>query len=211
MGRTKIKTLTIGLLMTLGGLTACNRVGDQYCDVGSVPEDAADQCPYGTANNVHVELVPCPEIPKSQDCTTELSWSHDIWPLLVKGPATPAQEMAGELGGGSCAAGNNCHDHGQSRGVQLNKPDPKQPFVFEDAAWNVLTHYRGGQDTTYLGSRNSWILCNLQPRNAAGGITMPPSKEGLSKASFDYIKKWAECDQKQYTIAEQMMRNPGGT
>lgn len=209
MGWTKIKTLTFSLLMTLGGLTACNRVGDQYCDVGSNPDDPSDQCPYGIANKVNVDLEPCPPIPPRQDsCDPMVSWTSTIWPLLTASPT--AKE--GEIAGGGCAQGGNCHDQGQSRGVLLTKFDPKDPFPAADAAWNVLTSYRGGQASTYLGTRDSWILCNLQGRAQPGGVgvTMPPTKEGLNPAALDKVRKWAECDQRQYTEMEKMMMG-GGT
>jgi hypothetical protein len=203
MGRTKIKTFIFGLLMTLGGLPACNRVGDQYCDVGSDPADSLDQCPYGTANNVHVDPEPCAPIARQNvGCDDLVSWKSTIWPLLIK-PEKPSDEMPDDDRGGGCANTGSCHNTGQSRGVKLTAD--------ADAAWVVLSNYLGGRPTHYLDDgEDSWILCNLQSRNPGGGVTMPPTKEGLDPTTFDRVRKWAECGQRQYTDAEAMMMTPGG-
>jgi len=199
MRRTKIKTLPLGLLMALGGLTGCNRVGDAYCDTDIAPGDPRyyDVCPYGIATDSKPQFddAKCPEIPEKQsgDCQN-ISWCGTIWPRLQQ----PGGDPLGD-GGGSCASGA-CHQYGNYRGVILTS-NAKDAYEF-------LKNYQGGQPTFYLGNKNSWILCNLTQNHPGGGVTMPPGG-ALPTATFDLVQTWAQCGQVYETDQEKVNGQDG--
>ena len=188
MGWTKIKTFTLFACLTLAGLSACNRVGDQYCEVPFNPTDLNDQCPYGEADRLEWappgQACPSPGEPDAT-CDTSITWATDIWPELNQNSATDRR----------CSRAN-CHLNGEGRGIILTDSP--------DQAWNVLSRYLGGTQTFYVGDpKSSWILCNLRPPGGdfhlAGGITMPPgglpTDGGDNDTLYFQIKEWVRCGQ----------------
>jgi len=179
MGTITLKTLGLSLLVTLGVFTACNRVGDEYCDVGTSPDDTTDQCPYGPPGGPGSHSDACPEITVNTNAagcaTSALTWagSDGIWYTQLRQ---------------SCSTGG-CHE--------ANAGSISLPFNDASAAYKTLTAYNKQGLGLYISDSDAtrtWILCNLQ-RLKTGGDGMPLGRD-LPAGSFEKVKAWAECGEK---------------
>jgi hypothetical protein len=187
MNATKIKSLALGLLVALSGLSACISYDnqDQYCDVATSPDNLNDACPYGAPGGAKfAERGGCATITQSADpakdpaCTGALSWQTDVWPSL----------------GGTCAKtpGAGCHADG-AKGITLTVADAR-------GAYDTLSRYTGASNRPYIGAGDSqkatqaWILCNVTKGATNGGLTMPPTA-GLTGDTLTKVSAWARCGQ----------------
>ncbi len=176
MGATKLRTLGLPLLLVAGTFLACNRVGDEYCDVGTDLTDQTDQCPFGPPGGPGSHSDACPDIPvdKTAPACAGQSWVT-LWNSQLRD---------------SCSNGG-CHDAGNGTGADgiylpyndaltgfatLKKYKPvNYPYLSDDPA--EVTH--------------TWILCNLQ-RLKSGRSGMPPSTP-LPMATLNAVQTWAQC------------------
>lgn len=178
MKATKIKSLALGLLVALAGLSGCISYDnqDQYCDA---PNSNPATCPYGPPGGAKFAKRPaCDEIISlpagDAQCIGASSWEKDIWPAI----------------GASCAGGSACHAGG-AKGIKL-LPDA----TAARSAYDTLSSYTGASERPYISSiqpAKAWILCNLDPRRKDGGVIMPPG------GNADILKKvetWAQCGQR---------------
>ena len=180
MNATKIKSLALGLLVALSGLSACISYDnqDQYCDVGTDPGKLDDACPYGPPGGAKfAERAACPPVTPldPSECSQANSWSANVWPAI----------------GGTCAggAGNGCHDD-SAKGIKLTAADAK-------GAYDTLTKYTGASNRPYISNLTpdqAWILCNITKGQLDGGLTMPPVA-GLSGTTLETVTNWAKCGQ----------------
>jgi hypothetical protein len=182
MNATKIKSLALGLLVALSGLSACISYDnqDQYCDVLTSADNLNDACPYGPPGGAKfAERAQCPTVnvnAASSDCSGANSWSANVWPKI----------------GGTCAgtAGGGCHADGV-KGIKLDATNAQ-------AAYEVLAKYTGASNRPYLSNINpgqAWILCNLTPMVKDGGLTMPPPPLALNADALAAVTTWAQCGQ----------------
>lgn len=179
MNATKIKSLALGLLVALSGLSACISYDnqDQYCDVGTDYKNVNDACPYGQPGGPgFVKRSNCPQVTpqlSGSDCSGALSWKTDVWPLI----------------GATCAApGAGCHAE-SAKGLLLKADDAA-------GAYTVLSQYTGASDRPYISEltpERAWIVCNVDPALEDGGVKMSPG--GLQGANLTKVTRWAQCGQ----------------
>jgi hypothetical protein len=187
MKATKIKSLALGLLVALAGLSGCISYDnqDQYCDFGTDPKITTDACPYGPPGGAAFTKRPgCLPVDVYKDlndanCQSAPTWST-LWPTLIQ-----TQE-------GRCADGGPCHGSG-AKGIRLSADAA--------SAFTVLKNYTGASDRPYISDEKpdqAWILCNLTP-SPNGGTTMPGSA-GLpgfpESTTWKQLLLWAQCGQK---------------
>lgn len=179
MKATKIKSLALGLLVALAGLSACISYDnqDQYCDEGANPSNLYDACPYGPpvgpefANRNECDLIKLTLPPGDVQCNAASSWATHVWPKLA-----PACATAG------------CHLDGV-KGITLRPEDGP-------GSYKVLKEYRGASDRFYIDPEapaKAWILCNINGTKD-GGVKMPPGP--LMPDVQKTLELWLQCGQK---------------
>jgi hypothetical protein len=191
MGATKLQTLGITLVLAVGTVVACNRVGDAYCDVGTDLTDPTDECPFGPPGGPGSHnSEACPDIPidKTAAACAGVSWVS-LWNSQLKT---------------NCSNGG-CHDDGKGAGaggIYLPAGDPIAGFG--TLKRYVLATYPYVSDDE---PEHTWILCNLQ-KTKSGGAGMPLGFD-LPMAAMTAVETWAKCGEPMGTATPPPMMDAG--
>lgn len=170
-----MKIFVLASLAVIGGLAACNEIGDtNYCVVGYDSNSPRRDCPFGPppANGV-TSNSNCKKIdvdPKGADC--KISWATDVWPALS----------------GSCALGGPCHDAGGKAGTPPYLP-ASDPAMALAGLQQIKLDCGGYVDADDPGA--SQILANFAGDPGAG--TKMPEGPPLDATVIASITTWIKC------------------